>query len=67
MKVQSVLFDRKLFNVNTSREWLLRHHMKTIKYDIKDKYIRWRQLDPKLVKNYRTIRITDGVLFVMGN
>lgn len=65
--VQSVIFNRDLWNPIKSREWLRKHNFI---YDGKlhttYNYLRFRQFDPIRFKNYRTLDIGKGIKLIYG-
>lgn len=64
-KVQSVLFDKNVFNPETAVIWLAKHGFKFKKIDITDNYIRFRQFEPSKNAQYITKKITKGVEFII--
>lgn len=67
MAVQSVLFDRRLFNESQAREWLTKHGYCQYKIDIKPEHLRFRQYDPDDKREYyRTQRLPNGVELIIG-
>jgi hypothetical protein len=68
-KIQSILFNKEIFNLRQSIEWLLRHQQKINKYHETDKYYRYRQLNPKTLKDhgfehYKNIKLKDKVVII---
>jgi len=70
MSLQSILFPIDKFTLQTAKHWLLRNKYKTQFYDIvtgridkknspriTQRYYRYRQLEPKSNKKYRTITL----------
>jgi hypothetical protein len=53
--VQSLLFDRRFFDVSRAREWAKRHDRLYGDVDVKDNFIHLRQEDPSRFKRYATI------------
>jgi hypothetical protein len=64
--VQSVVFDKDMFTVAQAKAWLKKHKYKYGKVDKKANTLRFRQQDPETYSKYRTKRISDGILFVLG-
>jgi hypothetical protein len=70
-KLQSVLFDRSKFNEQKANEWLANHKLKNKGVDIKDKHLRYRQLNPTYLRRlgyteYRSVEITKDIMFVIA-
>jgi len=67
-KVQSLIFDKQKFTVETCSKWALDHDFRAEKVDETENSIRLRQLDPNdfLEDSFRTIELTDGVKAVVG-
>ena len=65
-RIQSILFDRTLWDITTSVDWIKTHGYKYYKVDIKPKHLRFRQHDPDIIKyNYVTKEIGDGIKFIL--
>jgi len=66
MVVQSLLFDKR-WTQEEVKAWL-RHHGYKVGLDIKLKYYRARQLDPKSFRRttFRTIHFSEGIEAVVG-
>lgn len=60
-KVQSLVFDRNLFNGTDARNWALANGFDAPKIHTTKNTIRIRQYPPKKGAKYRTIKLTDGV------
>ena len=45
-KIQSILFNRELWDIPQATYWLQIHNKKFNKVDIKKNYLRFRQLEP---------------------
>ena len=70
-EIQSVLFDKKVFNLKQSRACLKKHKFRThfrnkSPKDETEKYYRFRQKEPYLYKTFRTKKITKGLIFIFG-
>ena len=65
MTIQSVLIDTNKFTLKKAYEWVVTHGFKHNKIDVKAKYYRFRQFNPKNNKQYRTIILTDGVKAIL--
>ena len=60
--MQSVLFDKNIYNISDSRKWLKGHNFKySGKVDTTQNYHRFRQYEPKKSHTYRTLNIKKGV------
>lgn len=66
--VQSIVFDRKDFNVISAKKWLKENDFKYGKSDIKKSTIRFRQEDPSNFKkaSFRNKPITKSIMLVIG-
>jgi len=70
-KVQSVLFDKKKFNVNQAIDWLVNHNYKLMKIHETNKEIRFRQIPPNQLKKegylkFRNYSLNNGVILVLA-
>jgi hypothetical protein len=67
-KVQSLIFDKQKFTVETAKNWALDHDFRAEKVDETEGTLRLRQMDPNdfLEDSFRTIELTDGVKAVVG-
>lgn len=68
--IQSIIFEKKYFNITEAKKWLLKHNYKIIFYgkkpDITEYHYRFRQQSPKNYSIYKTKEITKGIKFVLG-
>lgn len=64
-KIQSILFDKDLYTLQDAVDFLISHNFKHNKVDIKDQYLRFRQITPKKSYNYITKEITKGIKFII--
>ena len=64
-KIQSILIDTSKFTLRKAYDWVTTHGFKHNKVDIKPKYYRFRQFNPKSSKQYRTIDLTNGVKAIL--
>ena len=64
-KIQSILIDTHKFTLLKAYEWVVTHKFKHNKIDVKSKYYRFRQFNPKSNKQYRTIDLTNGVKAIL--
>ena len=46
-EVQSLIFDKNNWSIQKAKNWLAKHKFKFGKVDVTDRYIRFRQHDPK--------------------
>ena len=61
MKIQAILFRRKVYTIKTSQDWLKLYNIKYMKIHVTKNYIRYRIYDPKKFKYFRIINIKkDG-------
>jgi hypothetical protein len=65
-KIQSILFDRKMWTLHHAKKWLKKHGFKT-SVDTKPEHLRFRQQDPDDLCDYRTKDITDGIKLIVGH
>lgn len=68
-KIQSILFNKEIFTLRQSIEWILHHQQKINKFVETNKYYRFRQLNPKTLKDhgfehYKNIKLKDGVVII---
>jgi len=54
LKVQTVLFDRKIYTAAQARAWLEDHGFKSLKVDTKKNTLRFRQVSPQKCEFMRT-------------
>jgi hypothetical protein len=64
--VQSVIFDKDKWTIETAKEWLANHDFKSNKVDEKEDTYRFRQQDPSGFKRFRTISGGDGINLIVG-
>jgi hypothetical protein len=60
-----------MYSTHDAEEWLKNHVMKSKGVDIKDKHLRYRQLNPKYLHRlgyteYRSVVITKGIMFIIA-
>jgi len=70
-KIQSVIFDKELFDLKKAVNWLYANNLKFKKADIKQNTIRFRQLEPSALRkegynHYAMKDITNGIKFVLA-
>ncbi len=66
MAVQSILFDRKIWNITKAKNWLKMNKFKSKKVDVKTNTLRFRQINPKNFKRFRSKKITSSITFIIG-
>jgi hypothetical protein len=69
--IQSILFKKEDFKIETAKKWLKKHHFKFDDIDTeKPNYIHFRQADPEPLEaqhyKFRIKKITDNILFVLA-
>ena len=66
--IQTLIFDKEKFTVETAKKWALDHDFKADSVDETDDSIRLRQCDPDDFDpdSFRTIEIDDGIKAVIG-
>lgn len=70
-QIQSILFDKDLYTIEQAIKFLKKHNFVHNKIDIKDQYIRFRQIDPDIIKKigfkkFMTKEINKGIKFIIG-
>lgn len=67
--IQSILFDRNYYDINTATKWLLDHGYKTSfrnkPLDVKPLHIRARQMQPKPEYTYITKPVEKGIEYII--
>lgn len=61
MKIQSILLDKKYFNLQSALQWIIKHGFKHYKVDITKNKYRFRQQEPNSKREYYTIHLRKGV------
>lgn len=65
--IQSVIFDKKYWNIEDAENWLNYHNFNTLKkYDETHNSYRFRLIDPNYFKRFRSHKLNNGVTFVIG-
>lgn len=65
-EIQSIIFNKKIYNVNTAKNWIKKHNFKILKSpDITKNYIRIRQTEPKY-KKYYIKALNKNIMAVIG-
>ncbi len=67
--IQSIIFDKKVWDLSNAKKWLKKHGLKH-SVDEKPNFLRFRQVDPKLLKKdgynkYRTIKLNNDVEMII--
>jgi hypothetical protein len=67
-EIQSLIFDKRLFDERKARTWINRHRFIDKEIDATNASFRFRQRDPNKFdrSSFRTITLTDGVKAVIG-
>lgn len=67
-RVQTLIFDRKLFTLTEARNWARTHDFKSSGVDETEDSYRIRQRDPSRFKSgsFKTVELTKGVKAVVG-
>lgn len=63
--IQSVLFSKKLFNKTKASKWIKKHGLKVGKVDETLKFIHYRQVPPKSTYKFKTVKIQNGIYFLI--
>lgn len=65
--LQSVIFDRNYWDIDSSYDWLKYHHIYPMKGPhLTNKFVHWRIQSPKKFSRMRTFRIKDHIEFILG-
>lgn len=65
-KIQSLLFDKKYWNIKEALKWQYNNGYKPIKrVHITKEYLRYRQSEPLKNKNYRIINLGNHIKAVI--
>lgn len=62
--IQSIIFNRKYWNITDAIKWLIKHKYKVIKIDITKNYYRFRQNEPNKKNKYYTISLKNNVKLI---
>jgi len=71
MAIQSVIFNKNIYSKLQAKSWLLNHGFLS-SYKGKSPYTqttnfwRFRQIDPKKLKNYVNKDVSKGIIYVIG-
>jgi hypothetical protein len=68
--IQSVLFDKQKWDLIEAMQWLKKHNFIILKVDETLKYIRFRQIEPKFLREHEYVKphiksIGDGIKFII--
>ncbi len=69
--IQSVIFDKKIYDKKRAERWLKRNGFRTSYYNKSPytqttNFLRYRQFTPSKYPNYYTINKTKGIKYIMG-
>lgn len=64
--VQSVIFNKKYWDIVSAMTWLIEHKFKIVKVDRKKNYLRFRQENPKKFVRYFTKDLQNGIQLIIG-
>jgi hypothetical protein len=70
-KIQSVIFDRRIWKIEDAIKWAMIHEFKVYKIGITKNEFRVRQIQPERLKklgytNYHNKKIGDGIQLVIA-
>lgn len=64
--IQSVIFDKKIWNTENSLEWLKSYHIIPLKkVHVTKNFLRFRIREPKY-KHYVTKKLNNGIEIILG-
>ena len=64
MRIQSIVFNKRIWTKRKAINWLNKHNYKT-DADDSPNWLRFRQLPPNNRKKYISLYISDGLFFVL--
>lgn len=64
-KIQSILFPRYKFTINSAKQWIKKNNYKNKKIDITNNYIRFRQITPKKNDKFRIKKLSNDVKLIL--
>lgn len=64
--IVSLIFDKEKWSVREAKEWLKEHGFKTELTDITDRYLRFRQDDPRFYERFATKDFGKGIKAIFG-
>jgi hypothetical protein len=65
-KLQTILIPKKLFNLEQSISWIMKHNYYSRKVAITKNYYRFRQRAPCHYCVYYSFRLPNGIIFVLA-
>ena len=65
-KVQSILFRKDKWTLESAEKWLVEHQHTPHKLDKRGNFFRYRQLPASDFDHFRTKKIDDGINFIIG-
>jgi hypothetical protein len=70
--IQSVLFNIQNWTVQKAVEWLQETNLKCEKFDITDRFLRFRQVSPERLRakgyiNYETKRLNNNIELIIAS
>jgi hypothetical protein len=67
MPIQSVLFNRDVWNIFSAHQWLIKHFLYPIKSpDITENFIRFRINNPSKYKRFITKKLPKDIEIIIG-
>lgn len=64
--IQSVLFDKTIWNKRLAKNWLEHHNMKSNKVDESGRFYRYRQHNPMCFERFITKKTSKGIEYIIG-
>lgn len=64
-EVQSVIFNKSKFTLNSASSWIIKNGFKIGRVDITKNYYRFRQYNPSKNKKYRIKTLTSSIKLVL--
>lgn len=65
MVVQSIIFNKNEWSINSAKQWLEHHGYIHSKVDVKPHFYRFRQLKPNHNKRFRTQILPSGIELIL--
>lgn len=68
MEVQSVIFPKDKFSLESAIDWLISHNYKVPKVDETEEHYRFRQHSPKkyIPDRFRTVELINGAKLIIN-
>ena len=63
--IQSILFPKNLYTLQSAKKWLRNHKKKILKVDETDHFYRFRQRNPRSGDRYYTKKIDGGIELII--